>query len=509
MNRNTKLMLKTLLVFMVIIVLLTIVEYQAEGSTIRNIWDAIWYSLITLTTVGYGDKAPVTLPGRILGIMLALCSVGLLSTLVGIVLHLLRGQLLPRLKLRGWSSVKWYVFNCSGSDAETLADELASAEDCMLIFPTDDEYANRIDRNRVYFDGNVQELGKVRGNTDGMTLILMKEDPWQNYREGLEAAEAFVESYCMADITAEDKPDLLHLFGREECLGRWYWKQFPLLPEEKSVVLIGCGRSGSAVLERALLTNVYTPDRTVEYHVFEDSAGFEKLHTELVKALSPGTQGEDSLIFHGEDWADCISVLRDADRIIICRDCEKDNLQCMEQLATWFGIKDKVHVRLDKEMKGVSSFGESGKILTRENVMKNALNRQAVLMHEIYNRGSDNPVPFEDLSYFLQQSNIAAADHMLVKIRYLLGDEKLTQITEENCRKAYEVYIKTKDEKADLYQEMEHRRWVRFHQMHNWTFSPVRNNDKRQHHLLLPYGELDPSEQKKDAYAWEMLGMLY
>ena len=162
MNRNTKLMLKTLLVFMVIIVLLTIVEYQAEGSTIRNIWDAIWYSLITLTTVGYGDKAPVTLPGRILGIMLALCSVGLLSTLVGIVLHLLRGQLLPRLKLRGWSSVKWYVFNCSGSDAETLADELVSAEDCMLIFPTDDEYANRIDRNRVYFDGNVQELGKVR-----------------------------------------------------------------------------------------------------------------------------------------------------------------------------------------------------------------------------------------------------------------------------------------------------------------------------------------------------------
>ena len=225
MNRNTKLMLKTLFVFAVIIVLLTIVEYRAEGSTIRSIWDAIWYSLITLTTVGYGDKAPVTPVGRILGIMLALCSVGLLSTLVGIVLHLLRGQLLPRLRLRGCSNMKWYVFNCSGNEAQTLADELAKEEACMLVFPGEDEHGNRIDRNRVYFDGNVQELIKVRGNTDGMTLILMKEDPWQNYREGLDAAQASVESYCMADITVENKPDLLHLFGREECLGRWYWKQ--------------------------------------------------------------------------------------------------------------------------------------------------------------------------------------------------------------------------------------------------------------------------------------------
>ena len=509
MNRNTKLMLKTLFVFAVVIVLLTIVEYRAEGSTIRSIWDAIWYSLITLTTVGYGDKAPVTPVGRILGIMLALCSVGLLSTLVGIVLHLLRGQLLPRLRVRGCSNMKWYVFNCSGNEAQTLADELAKEEACMLVFPGEDEHGNRIDRNRVYFDGNVQELIKVRGNTDGMTLILMKEDPWQNYREGLDAAQASVESYCMADITVENKPDLLHLFGREECLGRWYWKQFPLRPDEKSVVLIGCGRSGSAVLERALLTNVYMPDRIVHYHVFEDSAGFEKLHPELVKALASGGPGEDTLVFHREEWADSIPLLKDADRIILCRDSESDNLRCMEQLAAWFGIQDKVHVRLDKEMKGVSSFGESGKILTREYVMKNALNRQAVLMHEIYNRGSDNPVPFENLSCFLQQSNIAAADHLLVKIRYLLGDESLTQITEENCRKAYEVYLKTKDEKADLYQEMEHRRWVRFHRMHNWTYCPVRNNAKRQHHLLLPYGELDPAEQKKDAYAWEMLGMLY
>ena len=179
MNRNTKLMLKTLFVFAVIIVLLTIVEYRAEGSTIRSIWDAIWYSLITLTTVGYGDKAPVTPVGRILGIMLALCSVGLLSTLVGIVLHLLRGQLLPRLRLRGCSNMKWYVFNCSGNEAQTLADELAKEEACMLVFPGEDEHGNRIDRNRVYFDGNGKhenESRDVQVSVDDSNINLIFED---------------------------------------------------------------------------------------------------------------------------------------------------------------------------------------------------------------------------------------------------------------------------------------------------------------------------------------------
>ena len=510
MDRNTGFIIRVMLIFAGIICILTFAEYRAADSTIHSIWDAIWYTLITLTTVGYGDKAPVTVLGRILGIVLALCSVGLLSTLVGLVIHLLRKQLLPLLTLRGSRDMKWYVFNEKSRDAKVLADKLAEEEECMLIFPGSDEASDRsVLDNVVCFDADAEQLTQIRKKSDGITMILMKEDPWENYKEALDAAQRGVESYCMADIMEDNMPENLHLFAKEECLGRWYWQKYPLLRSEKCVVIIGCGRSGSAILQSALITNIFTPDRVTQYHVFEDGAGFEYLHPELVRALLPGTPGEDSLSFHAESWMEAVSLLRRADRIIVTGDSDSENLDVYEKLVTWFGLRNKVSVRLEQRVEGVPSFGESEKILTKEYVMKNSLNAEAMLMHEIYSRGAENPVPFEKLSYFLKQSNISAADHLLVKIRCLLEDEMITEITPQNCRMAYEVYLRTKDEKADLYREMEHRRWTRFHQLHNWTYNSERNNEKRQHHLLLPYRELDYSEQIKDDYAWEMLGSLY
>ena len=143
-----------------------------------------------------------------------------------------------------------------------------------------------------------------------------------------------------------------------------------------------------------------------------------------------------------------------------------------------------------------------------EFVMKDELNRRARLMNDIYNEGAANPAQWKELSPFLRQSNIAAADHLIVKARYLLEDESLTELSTEDCRRAYERYRELYAERADLLQEMEHRRWMRFYQMYNWQYDPVRNNAKRRHPMLLPYEELDETDRRKDAYAWEMLGRL-
>jgi voltage-gated potassium channel len=54
---------------------------QAErghpGANIETFWDAIWWSVVTICTVGYGDRFPVTIEGRCVGIGLMVAGVGL------------------------------------------------------------------------------------------------------------------------------------------------------------------------------------------------------------------------------------------------------------------------------------------------------------------------------------------------------------------------------------------------------------------------------------------------
>ena len=50
--------------------LVVLFEQGEEAGTIATFGDAIWWALVTITTVGYGDEFPVTLQGRIIGVFL-------------------------------------------------------------------------------------------------------------------------------------------------------------------------------------------------------------------------------------------------------------------------------------------------------------------------------------------------------------------------------------------------------------------------------------------------------
>jgi voltage-gated potassium channel len=58
-----------------------ILEFEtAPNSNIKTAGDAVWWAYVTITTVGYGDKYPVTTEGRILAAMLMTVGVGLFGT---------------------------------------------------------------------------------------------------------------------------------------------------------------------------------------------------------------------------------------------------------------------------------------------------------------------------------------------------------------------------------------------------------------------------------------------
>ena len=109
MKKNARLILTALAVYFVLLGLLLLAETGAPGATIHSMWDAVWFSLITMTTVGYGDLSPVTGPGRVLGLIFALCSIGILTALIGVGLRLIGGAFIPRLRLRLGRKHRWYA----------------------------------------------------------------------------------------------------------------------------------------------------------------------------------------------------------------------------------------------------------------------------------------------------------------------------------------------------------------------------------------------------------------
>lgn len=64
------------------------IEQYAKGANITTASDALWYTMVTISTVGYGDKFPVTNAGRLVGTVIIIVGVGIFGTFTGYLANL-------------------------------------------------------------------------------------------------------------------------------------------------------------------------------------------------------------------------------------------------------------------------------------------------------------------------------------------------------------------------------------------------------------------------------------
>jgi len=60
-------------------------ERRVEGSNIHTLGDAFWWATTTVTTVGYGDRYPVTETGRLVALVLMVTGIALVGTITATV----------------------------------------------------------------------------------------------------------------------------------------------------------------------------------------------------------------------------------------------------------------------------------------------------------------------------------------------------------------------------------------------------------------------------------------
>jgi voltage-gated potassium channel len=70
-------------------------ESRSPDSNIKSGGDAIWWGLVTITTVGYGDFYPVTLMGRITGVFVMFAGIGIIGALASILASMLVSPATP------------------------------------------------------------------------------------------------------------------------------------------------------------------------------------------------------------------------------------------------------------------------------------------------------------------------------------------------------------------------------------------------------------------------------
>lgn len=60
-------------------------ERGVDGANITNVWQGWWWSFITMATVGYGDKFPISAEGQWVAVIIVLTGIALLGTISAVI----------------------------------------------------------------------------------------------------------------------------------------------------------------------------------------------------------------------------------------------------------------------------------------------------------------------------------------------------------------------------------------------------------------------------------------
>ena len=102
-------------------VLAFLAERRAQPEVFTSVGTSLWWTITTLTTTGYGDMAPVTLLGRLVGGGVMIGGISTISLLAGILANGFSAELKRTEFLRSWDMISKVSF-FENAGAATIAD---------------------------------------------------------------------------------------------------------------------------------------------------------------------------------------------------------------------------------------------------------------------------------------------------------------------------------------------------------------------------------------------------
>lgn len=160
--------------YVVLIIALVQVEKLNPKSNIKSIYDGFWYSIVTLTTVGYGDYFPVTAIGKILGLVVIFSSLGVLGFLIGNFTNIIQNRM--EKKKRGFFGTDFsnhFVIIGWDNFAKNVTDQIINAH-CKVAVITNSQNDLELIKDQ-YPDDLLFVLLADYDNMEALTKINIKD----------------------------------------------------------------------------------------------------------------------------------------------------------------------------------------------------------------------------------------------------------------------------------------------------------------------------------------------
>src|SRR5664279_2032146 len=107
-------LLSVLVIFLMVLFLASVAEYYLEHDvqpgTFGSVPAALWWAVVTLTTVGYGDTVPITVLGRLVAAFVMICGLGVFGLWTGILATGFAAETRRDNFLKTWESVSKVPF---------------------------------------------------------------------------------------------------------------------------------------------------------------------------------------------------------------------------------------------------------------------------------------------------------------------------------------------------------------------------------------------------------------
>jgi voltage-gated potassium channel len=203
---------------------------MGRNEGINSIGDAVWWSLVTVTTVGYGDISPETVGGRVIGVVVMIFGIGFLGMFTATIASIFVERKMRQDRgLKALKGLKDHVLLCGWnySASEVISEIHADdKEKDIVILANLDE--NPTDEDHVYFvRGDPADMSKLEMacfRTANTAIVLHDESTPGNSRDGqgvltvLAIKRECPDIYVCVQILDENNVEHCHRAGADEVI---------------------------------------------------------------------------------------------------------------------------------------------------------------------------------------------------------------------------------------------------------------------------------------------------